>query len=1231
MLYEINNPYISIYRTAQDRLNSSAADARVILTSRLTLALETGQDRRRENVPTSDELGLVIPDAAGAETSRPIVLAARNSSALFTISAAHPSYMPLHYVLMFPHGDSGWRPGLTLRNQDGSRLQTLLTQQTYYRYYLHPRPGQTTNPFRFYRLFQQYVVDIWAICDQARLAWIRANQAQLRADLYSGVADAVMGNNDAQAGPVGRRVVLPSSYLGSSRFVSQCYQDSMAIVRRYGRPTLFITFTASPYWPEVARKLRPGETGLNRPDLICRAFHLKVQKLVADVKSNLFSTHLGHVYTIEYQKQGLPHIHLLLFLTPHDREAFTDPVTIDSTIRAEIPSPVDDPDGLLTEVVRTFMLHGPCGEHNLQAPCMVPQRDSAPPRCSKNFPKRYCLSTVVYKDGYPEYQRRDDGCTLAVRCKGRIVHLNNSWVVPYNPGLLRKYWAHINVEVCGTIHAIKYVHKYIYKGTDRAVLNVSEADEVKQHLNGRYISPSEAVWRLFEYLVHMERPTVVPLAVHLPNEQIVTFPANATTAELSACLERSVTTLTAFFQRNADHEYGREVLYQDYPSQFVWHLPSRTWHVRQRGTAIGRMYFCSPLQGERFYLRLLLTTVRGPQSYADLRTFSGTEYPTFQAAAAARGLLLHDGDWVACFQDAVTFATGQALRYFFVAALLNGPVTDPAAIWAAFQADLCDDLPEAAAALLVSADPDAYLDYGLYLIEGLLAESGKRLTDFSLPACQFNWGVRLQNQLLAAELAYDTDGQDTAFWDTVTGLNMDQRAVFDAVTAAIEADHSTAHFFVQGPAGTGKTFLWRCICAYYRSTGQVVLCVASSGIAAVLLPGGRTAYSRFRIPLDIHDDSICPVAPGSELGRLLQAATLVIWDEVPMQHRYCFEAVHRMLQDVRSSPALFGGLPVIASGDFAQILPVVRRGQRPAIVNACLQQSTLIWPHMTVLHLRQNMRVLSGADNTCFAAWCRGLATREMDGLISIPDWMTVYYSLQGFLDHVYPPHLLQQAAADYQVLNGRAILAVRNDAVAVINAAMLAAFPGELVELVAVDSAEVEDNTTQDLPPVELLQSFEPPSLPPSRLLLKVGVPIMLLRNLYPSQGLCNGTRLAVTQISSRCIQARILSGEFAGQLRLLPRIRLTSTSRELPFIVSRVQFPVRLSFAITVNKSQGQSLSVVGVDLRHAVFTHGQLYVAMSRVTTLAGLSILLPAPDTSDEPSRTVPNIVYPEVLL
>jgi hypothetical protein len=204
----------------------------------------------------------------------------------------------------------------------------------------------------------------------------------------------------------------------------------------------------------------------------------------------------------------------------------------------------------------------------------------------------------------------------------------------------------------------------------------------------------------------------------------------------------------------------------------------------------------------------------------------------------------------------------------------------------------------------------------------------------------------------------------------------------------------------------------------------------------------------------------------------------------------------------------------------------------------------------------------------------------------------------------------------------------VRNDGVAAINRQLLDSFPGESTELLSVDSAEVEDAAYQDMPPVELLQSFEPPSLPPSRLLLKVGAPILLLRNLYPKQGLCNGSRLVVVRISRFCIMVRIITGEFAGQLRLLSRIKLTSTDGELPFIVTRFQFPIRLSFAMTVNKSQGQSLSVVGVDLRHPVFTHGQLYVAMSRVTTAAGLSILLPQ---SSPLSRTVTNIVYPEVLL
>ena len=118
----------------------------------------------------------------------------------------------------------------------------------------------------------------------------------------------------------------------------------------------------------------------------------------------------------------------------------------------------------------------------------------------------------------------------------------------------------------------------------------------------------------------------------------------------------------------------------------------------------------------------------------------------------------------------------------------------------------------------------------------------------------------------------------------------------------------------------------------------------------------------------------------------------------------------------------------------------------------------------------------------------------------------------------------------------------------------------------------------------------------------------------------------MVVTHIGRRCIEARILGGRFHDQLRLIPRIKLTSTEGELPYILTRLQFPLRLCFAMTVNKSQGQSFNHVGVDLRIPAFTHGQLYVALSRVTDLSNLSILLPP-----NADPTTENIVYPEVLL
>ena len=159
-----------------------------------------------------------------------------------------------------------------------------------------------------------------------------------------------------------------------------------------------------------------------------------------------------------------------------------------------------------------------------------------------------------------------------------------------------------------------------------------------------------------------------------------------------------------------------------------------------------------------------------------------------------------------------------------------------------------------------------------------------------------------------------------------------------------------------------------------------------------------------------------------------------------------------------------------------------------------------------------------------------------------------------------------------------------------------------------------------------KFLATLTPSGLPPAKLELKIGAPIILLRNLNPRQGLCNGTRLVITRYTRFCIEAQILGGSYHRQTRLIPRITLHSTGGEYPWIHARKQFPIRFCFAMTINKSQGQSLDTVGVDLRSPVFVHGQLYVALSRVTNVESLSVLLPA-----KREGKTENIVYPEVLL
>ena len=218
-----------------------------------------------------------------------------------------------------------------------------------------------------------------------------------------------------------------------------------------------------------------------------------------------------------------------------------------------------------------------------------------------------------------------------------------------------------------------------------------------------------------------------------------------------------------------------------------------------------------------------------------------------------------------------------------------------------------------------------------------------------------DWGAVMGNHLIQEQRQYDLEEQAVLAVECMAMLNLDQQAAFEKITSAI-TNNTSQLFFHHRPGGTGKTFLYNTLCYHLHSQQKIVLCVASSGITALLLKGGRTAHSAFKIPIPCHKSSICGFSKNSQLGELIHYTNLVIWDEAPMQHKHIMETVDRSFKDVHNSDKPFSGLTIVFGGDFQQILPVIIQGSRAQIVGACLKRS-ILWRSLTVLHLHQNMHL----------------------------------------------------------------------------------------------------------------------------------------------------------------------------------------------------------------------------------------------------------------------------------
>ncbi|KAG6711434.1 hypothetical protein I3842_05G052700 [Carya illinoinensis] len=433
-----------------------------------------------------------------------------------------------------------------------------------------------------------------------------------------------------------------------------------------------------------------------------------------------------------------------------------------------------------------------------------------------------------------------------------------------------------------------------------------------------------------------------------------------------------------------------------------------------------RIITANPFEGER-----------GPLSFENIRTVDGVVAPTFHSS-------LQD-----CLHEASLYQMSSSLRRLFATILL----------WERFEQDMSVDF---------RSTENSMSDVRMQVLRSIsftLESMGKDINSFHLLDDNICFGEdQLESREIDDELAIEISEEDIVASEAL----------------------NTATFFVDGPAGTGKTFLYKALLAVVRSRKLVALATASSGVAASILPGGRTAHSRFKIPLDTDEHSICCVSKQSAIAKLLRVARLIIWDEAPMSRKQHIQALDKMLRDINDSDLTFGGKVVVFGGDFRQVLPVVRKGTRQEHVDASLVSSYL-WPTLIKFHLTENMRARL---DPVFSEYVLELGNEmppiTVDETIKILDGMLVPYeddctSLDHLIDAVF--HDIHEYSINISAMMNRVILTPKNSYVDEINALLIHRFPGELKRYYSFD--EAIDTSEQSIME-DFLNTLTPNGLPP-------------------------------------------------------------------------------------------------------------------------------------------------------
>lgn len=1080
---------------------------------------------------------------------RLIVIRRYNDRNLSFIDDGHPLYHPLAYPLLFPTGTIGWHENL--QRVDMASLQLHSVTLTDYGRSLLMHRNELSHIQRCGRLAVEFYCDMWAQQEAraTRFHTLPSQQAKYRVGRKRAVDDQLAREGDPCDASV--PMILPSSFVGSAKWYHMLYLDALSLPMRFHAPDLFITFTCNHKWPEIVDALPRGSTWQDHPDIVARVFWLKLKSLMTDIVENgIFGKVAAYVWRIEWQARGMPHAHILIILV----EAIRTPRQIDAVISAEIPDPDQHPE--LFAVVTELMLHQPC-DHNPAAGCRQDQKDGV---CKRHFPKDPAQSTVVLPNKFPKYRRR---CLHSVWVKDRLV--TDDWVVPHSPFILLKYGAHCNVEVAAHIKTFKYVYKYVLKPPDTAVVQINE---IEAFLSGRLLSASEAVWRFLGLPLHKEFPPVMRLDIHLPEEQAVVFGVDDDSESICQASSRSTSTLLEWFALNARDSAAHQLTYAQTPEHYTWNAKEKLWTRRQTTTtAIGRIYSVSARNVELFALRRLLNIVKGATSWDDLLQVDGYHFTSFQQACEARGMMHDDSDILAAFQEmANTCCSLPMLRREFAILLLNRPCNNAQAFFDYFALHLCDS---------GRVDANSVAE-ALWSIEDVMIEHGRSLQDrdfgFKLPDLPAAANMLLRRAL--QDHVFDAEECQRNKNEFIGMFSSEQHRVMDAVVDALEGRSRSNVHAVLASAGSGKSWLVAGITWHLRQQGQIVINVAASALAATLLPSGRTAHSAFRLPIPTNSSSFCGLK--SHEREVLRLCSVIFYDEVSMVSRDVANTLDRACRDVTNEHNKpFGGKVVVFLGDFKQLLPVAPGLKRSPTVKSCDW-----WPQVRVFKLTKNYRAL---QNPSFAETLEQIGNGTL-AVVTVPESQRLPH-VTDLIANVYGQDMTLVPR------HRNLILSLTLESCRFINDICLDALPDTGMLSSAFD--DLKDNKNSDVYCDEYISSLPLKGVPPASLLLKKNGRYMITKNYDISRGVVNGTLVELLHYKRHVVQVQLLTGAQTGRIMLLPRIscHVTTENSGLPFAFTRTQFPMMPAYAVSVHKSQGQSLHTVGLWIDQDCFAHGQL----------------------------------------